>query len=110
MAERVTLTDEQFAELQSKHPECVWVKGLQMGDLVLRPQSEIEYHAFSSTFWEKGGEPIAFRNALVQTALFPDTGTVQAWLKRWPGLPSNGKVSRAISFLAGLTDALEGKG
>jgi hypothetical protein len=110
MAERLTLTEEAYAALREKHPECVWVKGLQMGDLVLRPQTEAEYHAYSVQFWEKGGEPVAYRNALVQTAVFPDAATVQAWLKRWPGLPSNGKVSRALAYLCGMTDALEGKG
>jgi hypothetical protein len=107
------LTDDQFAELQTKYPEpefrLVRVK-VQAGELVLRNPAEVEYHAFSASFWEKGGEPAAFRNALVQTCVYPDRDTLLAWLKRYPGLSSNGKVTRAISYLNGMTDALEGKG
>jgi hypothetical protein len=107
------LTDEQFVELQSKYPApqhaLVRVK-VQAGELVLRNPAEVEFHAFNASFWEKGGEPTAFRNALVQTCVYPDKATLIAWLARYPGLSNNARVTRAISFLAGMTDSLEGKG
>ena len=106
-----TCSDEQLEKMKAEHPDWTLIRiGVQGGDIVIRNPSEAEHNVFSAQFWEKGGEPVAYRNALVQQCVFPDRSELLKMLSRWPGLPSNGKVAKAITYLSGMTDKLEGEG
>lgn len=108
-----TITDDEFAALSAKYPapdhEIVKVE-LRMGDIVLRNPSEAEYGMFQSTRLDDTTRKTAFPNLLVMCAVFPERPELVATLKRYPGIPSNGKVVKALQFIAGEADALEGKG
>jgi len=115
MADRVLLTDEQWEKLRAQFPEpdheLVRIP-VQPGEIVLRNPSEAEYHAHQAAIWGVEGEagrPAAYRNALVMQCVHPDKPTLTAWLKRWPGIALNPKVVRAINYLSGQIETLEGK-
>ena len=116
MVDRVKISEEQYKDLQKKYPapanELVKIEGLQPGDIVLRNPAEIEYHQFQTAIWSVEGEvgrPAAYRNAMVMQVVFPDQQTLAGWLKRWPGIALHNKVVRAINYLSGQVDSLEGK-
>jgi|ERR1019366_4778202 hypothetical protein len=114
MADRTVATDEQYAELLAQYPapnELVRVS-VQPGEVIIRNPSEVEHHAFATETWGKEGAtgyPVAYRNALIMQCVFPDKGALTAWLKRWPGLPTSAGVMRAIKYLSGEAETLEGK-
>jgi hypothetical protein len=116
MAERVVLTDEKYQELKAQFPEpqyeLVKIEGLPAGDMVLRNPTEAEHQAFIGEAWSKEGSqgfPAAYRNALVFQCVFPEKTVLTAWLKRWPGLSTNRKITQAISYLSGQQESLAGK-
>ena len=53
---------------------------------------------------------VAYRNAMLQQAVFPDRNTLISWLKRWPGLGHSAGVMKAIRYLSGQEESLAGKG
>ena len=116
MVDRVVATEEQWTALQEQYPapafELVRVT-CQPGEIVLRNPNEVEYHAFSAETWGKPGTegfPVAYRNAMLQQAVFPARNTLIAWLKRWPGLGHSAGVMKAIRYLSGQEESLAGKG
>lgn len=114
MAEKIVATDEQWAELLAAHPapgELVRV-AVQPGEVIIRNPTEPEHFAFANETWGKEGAtgyPAAYRNALIMQCVFPAKDTLVAWLKRWPGLPTSAGVMRAIKYLSGEAETLEGK-
>lgn len=114
MAEKTIATDEQFESLKSQYPdpsELVRVS-VQPGEVILRNPSEVEHNVFAVETWGKEGAtgyPAAYRNALVMQCVFPPKETLLAWLKRWPGMPTSPGVMRAIKYLSGEAETLEGK-
>ena len=109
------LTDEQWADLQSKYPppdfELLRVT-TRMGDLVIRNPNEVEHNAFATETWGKegaSGYPAAYRNALIMQCVWPSRETLLAGLKRWHGIPTSASVMRAIKYLSGEAETLEGK-
>lgn len=115
MVERLMMTDEQWAELQTQFPppaELVRID-VQPGQLVLRNPTEIEFNAHQAAIWGVEGEagrPAAYRNSLVMQCVYPDKPTLLKWLARWPGIALSNRVVRAINYLSGQVDSLEGKG
>ena len=114
MADRVVATDEQFSALQAQYPdpsELVRVS-VQPGEVIIRNPSVTEHQIFATETWGKDGAsgyPAAYRNALVIQAVFPDRAVLTAWLNRWPGIPTSAGVMRAIKYLSGEAETLEGK-
>lgn len=109
---KVTLSDAQFAELQAKYSqhELRRTEVRQIGTVVLRNPSAIEYAPYQAQWAEKNGERIAYHNALLQWSVFPDRATLSAALERWPGLAMNVTIWRPIREICGELDAAEGKG
>jgi hypothetical protein len=107
------ITQEEWDALVQKYPapgnELVKLE-LRMGDLVLRNPSEAEYGAFQGMRLEDSTRRTAFPNLLTMCCVFPEPAELQAAIKRWPGIPSNAKVVRALQFIAGEADELAGKG
>lgn len=114
MAEKLVATDEQWAALLAQYPdpaELVRVP-VQPGEVIIRNPAEAEHHAFTSETWGKQGTegyPAAYRNALIMQCVFPSKETLVGWLKRWPGMPTSAGVMRAIKYLSGEAESLEGK-
>lgn len=107
------ITDDEFAKLKSEYPESTHELlkiELRMGDIVIRNPTEGEFGMFQAQRLDEGQKKLAFPNLLTMCAVFPDKSEVAVALKRYPGLGSNPKVVRALQFLAGEADALEGKG
>ena len=107
------ITDEEYKALEAKYPATsheLYKIELRMGDIVLRNPSEGEYSAFQSMRLDDAQKKTAFPNLLMMCAVFPERAELAAAVSRWPGIPSNTKVVRALQYVAGEADALEGKG
>jgi hypothetical protein len=107
------ITQEEMDALSAKYPapsnELLKVK-LRMGDIVLRNPTQSEYGAFHAMRLDESQKKGAFNNLLVTCAVFPSREDLAADIKRWPGIPSNAKIVRALQWIAGEADELEGKG
>lgn len=107
------ITDEEFTKLQEQFPasthELVKIS-LRMGDIVLRNPTQPEYGTFQALRLDESQKKTAFPNLLTMCCVFPERAELAAALKRWPGIPSNAKVVRALQFIAGEADEIEGKG
>lgn len=107
------ITDEEWAALKTQYPapgyELIRVE-LRMGDIVLRNPTETEYSAFASMRLDEAMRKNAFPNLLTMCAVFPAPDALQAAVRRYPGISSNPKIVRALQYIAGEADDLQGKG
>jgi hypothetical protein len=107
------ITDTEFAKLKEQYPEATHdlVKiELRMGDIVIRTPTEPEWGMFQGQRLSDEQKKLAFPNLLTMCCVFPPKEELAAGLKRWPGITNNIKVLRALQYVSGEADALEGKG
>jgi hypothetical protein len=104
--------DKVMAELRAKYPapdfELVPLD-LRMGLFVLRNPSHAEHMIAKKMAMNEAEQHLAARNSFVMTCVHPDKVALERAVNRWPGMVSQPKVQRALAYLSGATDELEGK-
>jgi hypothetical protein len=103
-----------LAELKTKYPEpdyeLVPVKMERVGLLVLRNPSHAEDVMLRKQVSMEGAGGSATENLFVRTCVYPSAAEVQRLVLRYPALVRNEKIQRAMGYLSGQLEALEGKG
>ena len=105
--------DKVVADLRPKFPEPDYELvplETRAGLFVLRNPSHQEYMMFRKQVGDDTQAHLASPNLFTMTCVYPDRESVGRAIKRWPGMVSQAKVQRALSYLSGMTDELEGKG
>jgi hypothetical protein len=105
--------DKVVAELRQKYkePEYELVPlDLRMGLFVLRNPSHQEFMMYRKQGMDDDQKHLASFNLFAATCVYPDRAELQRAMARWPGLVGSPRVQRALGYLSGTTDDLEGKG
>jgi hypothetical protein len=104
--------DKVMAELRAKYPapdfELVPLD-LRMGLFVLRNPSHAEHMIVKKMAMDEAQQHLAAGNSFAMTCVYPDKAEVARAVQRWPGMVSQPRVQRALAYLSGATDELEGK-
>jgi hypothetical protein len=82
---------------------------IRAGLFVLRNPSAAEHKMFRTQVLDDETKGIATTNLFVNTCVYPDRQAVSAALARFPGILANPKIQRALAYLSGQSDTLEGK-
>jgi hypothetical protein len=108
MADR--LTDEQYAEIESKNPGVRLMRIMTAaGEIVIRAPTPIEEGNFQQMYFGAGIPSTAWRNLLMMCTVHPDKAIMKAWLDTWTGIAMNPRVVRALKTIRGEADEEEGK-
>ncbi len=102
-----------MAELRQKYtaPDYELVPlELRMGLFVLRNPTHQEFMLYRKQAMNENEQHLASPNLFASTCIYPDKAALQRAMARWPGMAAAPKVQKALAYLAGTTDDLEGKG
>jgi hypothetical protein len=109
----MTDVDAVMADLRARFPEASYdLVPVQTRPalFVLRNPSHPEHTRFRKEAQSDDMKHVASENLFVATCVYPEREQVTPLLRRYPGLITNGKIQRALAYLSGAVDELEGKG
>ena len=106
--------DKVVAELRAKYPEpgyeLVPLDLGRIGLFVLRNPTSQEHNFYMKQAIDEGQQAMASPNLFVSTCVYPEKPAVQQAMARWPGFVRRSSVQRAMAYLSGAAEVLEGKG
>jgi hypothetical protein len=106
--------DKVMAELRAKFPEpsheLVPLQLGRCGFFVLRNPTAQEHMFFTKQAIDDSQQALASPNLFAATCVYPDRAEVTSAMARWPGMVRRTEVQKALQYLSGQTDSLEGKG